>query len=177
MGSHSVYWSIPDCQYIPSGFPPFIEKLYFANGKDYKYILFNTLSHHTLQEDPMEITEVRITLRNEEKLKAFASITFDNCFVVRGLKVINGSQGYFVSMPSRRRHDGTFQDLAHPINNDMRKKIEDSVLDAFETELNNTGSGKKPQSSDNDSGDSGVFDEVADTSAEPVKYDEREVTT
>ena len=84
----------------------------------------------------MEITEVRITLRDEDKLKAFASITFDDCFVVRGLKVINGSQGYFVSMPSRRRKDGSYQDLAHPINNDMRKEIEDRVLDAFEAELN-----------------------------------------
>jgi stage V sporulation protein G len=84
----------------------------------------------------VEITEVRITLRNEEKLKAFASITFDNAFVVRGLKVINGSQGFFVSMPSRRKRDGTFQDLAHPISNDLRKKIEDRVLDAFERELN-----------------------------------------
>jgi stage V sporulation protein G len=82
----------------------------------------------------MEITEVRITLREEDKLKAFASITFDNCFVVRGLKVISGSQGYFVSMPSRRRSDGTYQDLAHPINNEMRKRIEDKVLDAFEQE-------------------------------------------
>ena len=87
----------------------------------------------------MDITEVRITLRNEEKLKAFASITFDDCFVVRGLKVINGSQGYFVSMPSRKRKDGSYQDVAHPINNDMRKKIEDKVLDAFENELNKAG--------------------------------------
>jgi stage V sporulation protein G len=87
----------------------------------------------------VDITEVRITLKNEEKLKAFASITFDNSFVVRGLKVINGSQGYFVSMPSRRRKDGTFQDLAHPINNDLRKRIEDKVLDAFESEVNKLG--------------------------------------
>ena len=87
----------------------------------------------------MEITEVRIMLKNEEKLKAFANITFDNEFVVRGLKVINGSQGFFVSMPSRRKKDGTFQDLAHPITNDLRKKIEDRVLDAFENELNRQG--------------------------------------
>lgn len=87
----------------------------------------------------MNITEVRITLRNEEKLKAFASITFDDSFVVRGLKVINGSQGYFVSMPSRKRKDGSYQDIAHPINNDMRKEIEDKVLDAFEKELNHPG--------------------------------------
>jgi len=84
----------------------------------------------------VEITEVRVVLKNEVKLKAFASITLDDCFVIRGLKIISGAQGYFVSMPSRRRKNGTFQDLAHPINNEMRKKIEDSVLDAFETELN-----------------------------------------
>ena len=89
----------------------------------------------------MRITEVRITLRDEEKLKAFASITFDDSFVVRGLKVINGSQGYFVSMPSRKRKDGSYQDIAHPINNEMRKEIEDKVLDAFENELNRTGAG------------------------------------
>jgi stage V sporulation protein G len=96
---------------------------------------------------PVKITEVRITLRNEEKLKAFASITFDDCFVVRGLKVINGSQGYFVSMPSRKRKDGSYQDIAHPINNEMRKEIEDKVLDAFETELNSAGANGVPPSS------------------------------
>ena len=83
----------------------------------------------------MEITEVRITLKDEAKLKAFASITFDDCFVLRGLKVISGSQGYFVSMPSRRTRLGTFQDIAHPITNEMRKRIETAILDAFETEL------------------------------------------
>jgi stage V sporulation protein G len=95
--------------------------------------------HLFIRRLQVEITEVRITLRNEEKLKAFASITFDDCFVVRGLKVINGSQGYFVSMPSRKRKDGSYQDVAHPINNEMRKKIEDKVLDAFENELNKSG--------------------------------------
>lgn len=84
----------------------------------------------------MEITEVKITLRNEEKLKAFVSITFDNSFVIRGMKVINGNNGYFVSMPSRKRKDGTYQDIAHPINNDMRKIIEDQILIAYEDECN-----------------------------------------
>ncbi len=87
----------------------------------------------------MEITEVRIALRNEAKLKAFVSITFDDCFVLRGLKVISGSQGYFVSMPSRRTRLGTFQDIAHPITNEMRKKIESRILDAFESELSRSG--------------------------------------
>lgn len=83
----------------------------------------------------MEITEVRITLRDEEKLKAFANVTFDDAFVVRGLKVINGTNGYFVSMPSRKRPDGTYQDIAHPINNEMRRMIEDAVLGEYEREL------------------------------------------
>jgi stage V sporulation protein G len=101
----------------------------------------------------VDISEVRITLRNEEKLKAFASITFDDCFVVRGLKVISGSQGYFVSMPSRKRKDGSYQDIAHPINNEMRKKIEDKVLDAFETELGKGGEIKPASGSDDEDAD------------------------
>jgi stage V sporulation protein G len=79
----------------------------------------------------MEVTEVRVTLRDERKLKAFANITFDNSFVVRGLKVIKGSDGFFISMPSRKRSDGSHQDIAHPINADMRKHIERSVLDEY----------------------------------------------
>ena len=88
----------------------------------------------------MEITEVRVTLRNEDKLKAFANVTFDDEFVIRGLKIINGNSGYFVSMPSRKRSDGTHQDVAHPINNRMRQKIEEAVLSAYETELKSAAS-------------------------------------
>jgi len=84
----------------------------------------------------VEITEVRITLRDEEKLKAFANVTFDDAFVVRGLKVINGNNGYFVSMPSRKRPDGTYQDIAHPINNEMRDQLERVVLAEYEKTLN-----------------------------------------
>jgi stage V sporulation protein G len=83
----------------------------------------------------VEITEVRITLRDEEKLKAFANVTFDDAFVIRGLKVINGNKGYFVSMPSRKRLDGTHQDIAHPVSNEMRRIIEEKVLEAYEMEL------------------------------------------
>ena len=68
----------------------------------------------------MEITEIRISLRDDNKLKAFASITLDNCFVIRGLKIIEGAKGVFVAMPSRKRPDGTYQDVAHPINNETR---------------------------------------------------------
>ncbi len=82
----------------------------------------------------MEITEVRVFPVNEEKLKAYATITFDDCFVVRDLKVIHGNSGLFVAMPSKKRRDGTFKDIAHPLNNDFRSKIEKVVLDAYEKE-------------------------------------------
>ena len=87
----------------------------------------------------MEITEIRITLRDEEKLKAFASIVFDGCFVVRDLKVINGMRGLFVSMPSRRRLDGSFKDIAHPLNNETRKMIEEKVIGKYQEELASQG--------------------------------------
>jgi stage V sporulation protein G len=83
----------------------------------------------------VEITEIRLTLRNEEKLKAFANVTFDNAFVIRGLKVINGNRGFFLSMPSKRRPDGTYQDIAHPVTSRMRRLLEERVLEAYEKEV------------------------------------------
>jgi stage V sporulation protein G len=83
----------------------------------------------------MNITEVRISLRDDAKLKAFASITLDNCFVVRGLKIIEGKSGTFVAMPSRRRKDGEYQDIAHPINNEARAIMERVILKAYREEL------------------------------------------
>lgn len=83
----------------------------------------------------MQVTEVRITLRDEPKLKAFANITFDESFVIRGLKVINGQKGFFVSMPSRKRTDGSFQDIVHPVSIDLRKHIEVKVLEAYDRKL------------------------------------------
>lgn len=82
----------------------------------------------------MEITEVRVFPVNEEKLKAYATVTFDDCFVVRDLKVIHGNTGLFVAMPSKKREDGTFKDIAHPLNNEFRSKIEKVVLDCYERE-------------------------------------------
>ncbi len=79
----------------------------------------------------MEVTEVRVYPVDEEKLKAFVTITFDNCFVIRDLKIINGNKGLFVAMPSRKRKDGSYKDTAHPINNETRKMIEDKVLEEY----------------------------------------------
>ena len=83
----------------------------------------------------MEITEIRITLRDDDKLKAFASITLDNAIVVRGLKIIEGASGTFIAMPSRQRKDGTYQDVAHPINRQTREWLENCVIGAYKEEL------------------------------------------
>ncbi len=89
----------------------------------------------------MQITEININLRDEEKLKAFVNITFDDVFVVRGLKVIEGGQGLFVCMPSRKLPDGTFKDIAHPISNEFRNEIEAQILEVYNKlrEENKTG--------------------------------------
>ena len=82
----------------------------------------------------MEITEVKIYPVDEEKLKAYVTIIFDNCFIVRDLKVINGKTGLFVAMPSRKKKDGTFKDLAHPLNSETRQKIEQKILEEYNKE-------------------------------------------
>jgi stage V sporulation protein G len=83
----------------------------------------------------MVITEVRVAPRNDDKLKAFASVTFDDCFVVRGLKIIEGTKGLFVAMPSRKKPDGTYQDIAHPINNEFRSEIERIIIEKYKEEI------------------------------------------
>jgi stage V sporulation protein G len=86
----------------------------------------------------MNITGIYVTLRDEEKLKAFVNVVFDNCFVVRGLKVIKGRDSYFIAMPSRKHRDGGHREVAHPIKREMRLKLEQDILDAYrlETERN-----------------------------------------
>lgn len=83
----------------------------------------------------MDVTEVRVFPVDEEKLKAYVTITIDNCFVVRDLKVIKGNNGLFVAMPSKKRKDGTFRDTAHPLNNETREMIESKVLAEYEKEI------------------------------------------
>jgi len=76
----------------------------------------------------MEVTGVRVFPVNEEKLKAFVSVIFDDCFVVSDIKIINGNNGLFISMPSKKRKNGTFRDIAHPLNNDTRRMLEEKIL-------------------------------------------------
>jgi len=83
----------------------------------------------------MLITEIRVHLMNEERLKAFASVTFDNCFVVRNMKVVQGNSGLFLCMPSRKLPDGTHKDMVHPITQEFRGYLEEHVLKAYHEEL------------------------------------------
>lgn len=79
----------------------------------------------------MNITQVKIFPVEEEKLKAFVSIVFDHCFMVNDIKVIQGNGGLFLSMPSRRKKTGEFKDVAHPLNNETRRQIEETVLSEY----------------------------------------------
>jgi stage V sporulation protein G len=83
----------------------------------------------------MEITDVKVIPVDDEKLKAFVSIVFDQSFVVTDIKIIHGPKGLFVSMPSKKRKDGTFKDIAHPLNNQMRQYLEDKVLTVYRQQV------------------------------------------
>jgi len=83
----------------------------------------------------MEITDVKVIPVDDEKLKAFVSIVFDHCFVVTDIKIIHGPKGLFVSMPSKKRKDGTFKDIAHPLNNQMRQYLEERVLSVYKQQV------------------------------------------
>ena len=85
----------------------------------------------------MKITDVRVRLVNKDdsKLKAVASITIDDCFVVHDVKIIDGNDGFFIAMPSRKTADGEFKDVAHPIKSETRNEIIESVLEAYKNEV------------------------------------------
>jgi stage V sporulation protein G len=83
----------------------------------------------------MEITDVKVIPVDDEKLKAFVSIVFDQCFVVTDIKIIHGPKGLFVSMPSKKRKDGTFKDIAHPLNNQTRQYLEEKVLGVYRQQV------------------------------------------
>lgn len=81
----------------------------------------------------MNISDIRIRLveQADSKLKAFASITIDECFVVHDIKVINGEKGYFISMPSKKSPDGKHKDIVHPIKTETRKELEEKIIEAY----------------------------------------------
>ena len=79
----------------------------------------------------MNITQVKIFPVHEDKLKAFVSVVFDHAFMVNDIKVIQGKDGLFLSMPSRRKKNGEFKDVAHPLNNETRRMLEERVLSEY----------------------------------------------
>lgn len=84
----------------------------------------------------MNITDVRIRkVTDEGKMKAIVSVTFDDEFVVHDIKIIEGQNGLFVAMPSRKMNEGDFRDIAHPISSETRNKIKDAIFDEYERVL------------------------------------------
>lgn len=91
----------------------------------------------------MEISEVRINLNKGGKVKAFAQVIFDSCFLLGDIRVLEGKEGtVYVAMPSRRLRNGSFRDIAHPLNTDTRKRLDEAILSEYEkvaTERGTTG--------------------------------------
>ncbi len=92
----------------------------------------------------MEITQVRVFPVEDEKLKAFVSVIFDDCFVVSDIKIIEGQQGLFISMPSKKRKNGTFRDIAHPLNNETRRRFEEEIIASYRDMLEESGDALAP---------------------------------
>jgi len=80
----------------------------------------------------MDITDIAVVPVDENKLRAYVNITIDNCFMIRGLKIIKGKEGLFVAMPNKQGKNGAFRDVAHPLNADTRKMLEDKILAKYE---------------------------------------------
>jgi stage V sporulation protein G len=119
----------------------------------------------------MEITDVKVIPVDDEKLKAFVSIVFDQCFVVTDIKIIHGPKGLFVSMPSKKRKDGTFKDIAHPLNNQMRQYLEEKVLSVYRQQVGGgagvQGAAGPAQGEPGSSGGAGAEPQDAGASGDP----------
>ena len=115
----------------------------------------------------MEITDVKVIPVDDEKLKAFVSIVFDSCFVVTDIKIIHGPKGLFVSMPSKKRKDGTFKDIAHPLNNQMRQYLEEKVLGVYK-QVGSSGGASRQGGRGRDGGTRGATAEGSAAAGAPV---------
>jgi stage V sporulation protein G len=115
----------------------------------------------------MEITDIRVHPVDEDKLKAYVTIVLDGCFMVSDIKVINGTNGLFVSMPSKRRKNGTYRDVAHPLNSDTRRMIEERILSRYEEKLAENDAERRPRRPRE--ADDHRRDEELDRAAEPAR--------
>ena len=116
----------------------------------------------------MEITEVKVFPIQEEKLKAFVSVVFDQCFMVNDIKVIQGREGLFISMPSRRKKNGEFKDVAHPLNNETRRMIEVRILAEYGQLVSERGDEAVASNLRSNLESSAVLDPSAEASEVPV---------
>jgi stage V sporulation protein G len=83
---------------------------------------------------PMDITDIRVRkVTGEGKLKAYVTVTFDDCFVVHNVKIIEGKSGVFIAMPSRKTRAGEYKDVAHPINPEFRAELQKKILDYYDS--------------------------------------------
>jgi len=98
------------------------------------YVKIITISIRKVRKMKISDVRVRIVKKDDSKLKAVASVTFDDCFVVHDIKVIEGTEGYFIAMPSRKTNDGEYKDIAHPIKTETREELISVILNAFEEE-------------------------------------------
>ena len=80
----------------------------------------------------MEITRVKIGLSDDERIKAYATITIDDCFVIQGLRLTHSQKGYFLFMPGRKMDDGTYVDIVYPLNTETRQMIQEKVVAEYE---------------------------------------------
>ena len=88
----------------------------------------------------MEITDIRVRrVEADGKLRAYVTVTFDDCFVVHNVKVIEGKSGTFIAMPSRKTKTGEYKDVAHPINSEFRQRLQDLILQAYNESSQNDG--------------------------------------
>ncbi|MFA6860658.1 MAG: septation regulator SpoVG [Clostridia bacterium] len=93
----------------------------------------------------MNITDIRIrqVKKEDTKLKAVASITIDECFVIHDIKIIEGREGLFLAMPSRKTPEGEFKDIVHPLNTETRESLRTAILAAYEKEQKSIAEGKE----------------------------------
>jgi len=81
----------------------------------------------------MQITDIRVRrVAGEGKLKAYVTVTFDDCFVIHNVKIIEGKSGIFIAMPSRKTRVGEYKDVAHPIHPDFRLELQQKILDKYD---------------------------------------------
>jgi stage V sporulation protein G len=110
--------------------------IFFKKLLKSRFIYDKIKSIYEREETKMKISDVRVRIvkKDDSKLKAVASVTFDDCFVVHDIKVIEGTEGYFIAMPSRKTNDGEYKDIAHPIKSETREELISIILNAFEEE-------------------------------------------